>query len=284
MSEETRENTYVLPSESATEMARLIDQDIATTDALGMLPDNVVVHEGDCILDVACGPGGWARRVALEYPQASITGIDISHTMISYANAYVQAQQLHNIEFHEANVLKSFPFADASFNTTNARLMVAFLDDSGWRHVLGEMVRVLTPGGTIILTETDFVSNSNSPALEQYTQLFYRAMYIRGFTHNPAKVNLGITPLLEKYLQQTGCQQIRQQPYLINTSFGTPGHSALIENLKLGLKLFQPFIVKCGIADQETLDELYDKCFEEVYADNFRNLVYFLRVWAQKPE
>jgi ubiquinone/menaquinone biosynthesis C-methylase UbiE len=284
MSEDVRENTYVLPSESAAEMARLIDQDVATTDALGMFPGDVVVHEGDRILDVACGPGGWARRAALEYPQASIVGIDISHTMISYANAYVQAQQLHNIEFHEANVLKPFPFADASFNIANARLMVAFLDDNGWRYVLGEMVRVLAPGGIIILTESDLLANSNSPALEQYMQLIYQAMYVRGFTHNPAKMHLGITPLLELFLQQAGCQQIQQQPYVINLSFGTPGHSALVENMKLALKLFQPFIVKCGIAQQEALDELYDRCFEEVYAESFRNLYYALRVWGKKPE
>ncbi len=284
MSEEARENTYVLPSESAAEMARLIDQDITMTDSLGIFPDDVVVQEGDRILDVACGPGGWARRVALEYPQASVVGIDISHTMISYANAYVQAQQLHNIEFYEANVLKPLPFADASFNIANARLMVAFLDDDGWRHVLGEMMRLLVPGGTIILTESDLLANSNSPALEEYMQLMYRAMYVRGFTHNPAKVHLGITPLLEQFLQQMGCQHIQQQPYITNLSFGTPGHAALIENMRLGLKLFQPFIVKCGIATQETLDELYDRSFEEAYADNFRNINYSLRVWGRKPE
>ena len=284
MSEDVRENTYVLPSESPAEMARLIDQDVMVTDALGIFPGDVVVHEEDRILDVACGPGGWARRAALEYSQASVVGIDISHTMISYANAYVQAQQLCNIEFHEANVLKPFPFADASFNIVNARLMVGFLDDNGWRHVLGEMMRMLVPGGIIILTETDSLTNSNSPALEQFMQLMYQAMYTRGFTHNPAKVNLGITPLLETYLQQVGCQRIRQQSYVTNQSFGTPGHAPLVENMKLALKLFQPFIIKCGIAQQETLDELYDKSFEEVYADNFRNLNYSLRVWGKKPE
>src|SRR5579884_3687958 len=191
MSEDVRENTYVLPSESAAEMARLIDQDVTMTDAIGIFPGDVVVYEGDRILDVACGPGGWARRAALEYPLASIVGIDISHTMISYANAYVQAQQLQNIAFHEANVLKPLPFADASFNIVHARLMVGFLDDNGWRHVLGEIVRVLVPGGIIILTESDALTNSNSPAMEQYMQFMYRAMYTRGFTHNPAKVNLG---------------------------------------------------------------------------------------------
>lgn len=283
MSEEARENTYVISTESAAEMARLIDQDVAMTDATGIFPDDVIPQTGDRILDVACGPGGWIRRVAIEYPQVNVVGVDISHTMISYANAYVQAQQLHNIEFHEMNVLKPFPFADASFNIVHARLMVGFLDYSGWKHVLGEMIRVLMPGGIIILTETDFLAISNSLALEQYAQLLYRAMHIRGFTHNPIMANLGITPLLGAFLQQLGCQQIRQQSYHFDTSFGTPVHQAWAENVKVLVKLLQPLIVKYGIEEQEKLDELYEQFLEDIYADNFRNINYSLRVWGQKP-
>jgi ubiquinone/menaquinone biosynthesis C-methylase UbiE len=282
MGEEARENTYIIPAESAAEMARLIDQDVAMTDVTGIFPDDVVPRANDRILDVACGPGGWARRVALEYPQTNVIGVDISHTMVSYANAYVQAQQFHNIEFHEMNVLKPFPFANASFHIVHARFMVGFLDDSGWRHVLREMMRMLVPGGTIILTETDFFAISNSLALEQYAQLLYRAMYIRGFTHNPMMTNLGITPLLGAYLQQLGCQQIRQQSHHFDVSFGVPAHHAWAENMKVAIKLLQPLIVKYGIEEREKLDELYEKFLEDICADTFRNMSYSLRAWGQK--
>ncbi|MBO0780631.1 MAG: class I SAM-dependent methyltransferase, partial [Ktedonobacteraceae bacterium] len=95
--EEPRDNTYMISTESGVEMARLIDQDLALTTALGLFPRGLEVREGDQILDVACGPGGWARRVAAEYPSTEIVGVDISQTMINYANAYIHAQQVSNV-------------------------------------------------------------------------------------------------------------------------------------------------------------------------------------------
>ena len=55
----TNENTYILDAESATEMARLINQDRMLTEGMGgLFPERDDVSSMHDILDIACGPGG----------------------------------------------------------------------------------------------------------------------------------------------------------------------------------------------------------------------------------
>jgi len=94
---QSKDSTYLSDPESGAEMARLIDQDRLITKGMGgllaelapeMLPR---IHR---ILDVACGPGGWAQEVAYTYPEKEVVGVDISQAMIEYAHAQAQVQEL----------------------------------------------------------------------------------------------------------------------------------------------------------------------------------------------
>src|SRR5260370_41014581 len=90
--EEPRESTYMLLTESDAEMARLINQDQVLTGTTGLLRPGLALHDGDRILDVACGPAGWARALAVKYLGVQVLGVDISQTMLDYANAATRTQ------------------------------------------------------------------------------------------------------------------------------------------------------------------------------------------------
>src|ERR1700730_11838359 len=94
------ENTYIFDTESAVEMARLIDQDRVVTlgmgGALTGIPDLPI---GAQILDLGCGPGGWVLDVAHARPDVEVAGVDISKTMIAYAHARARTQLLTNASF-----------------------------------------------------------------------------------------------------------------------------------------------------------------------------------------
>src|SRR5574337_629667 len=84
----SNENTYLFDSESASEMARLISQDLLVTKHMGgLLPENPDFSGIKRVLDVACGPGGWTMEVAFAHPDIEVVGIDISRIMIDYARA-----------------------------------------------------------------------------------------------------------------------------------------------------------------------------------------------------
>jgi ubiquinone/menaquinone biosynthesis C-methylase UbiE len=281
--EEPRENAYILPTDSDAEMARLINQDQVISGTTGLLPHSLVLHNGDRILDVACGPGGWARTLALQYPGVQVVGIDISQTMLAYANASAQAQHLPNISFQLMDVTKPWPLADASFDLVNARLMIAFLNDEKWQQVIAEMLRVLAPGGTIILAETDDSGHTNSPALETLALQSTRAARRAGLSQHPLGHHFGITPLLGSYLQQAGVAQIQQEAHVIDFSAGAPAHRAMVENLKVGYALAQPYMVRQGMGTQQELDELDKQLPGELESPDFRGLLYVLRIWGKKP-
>ena len=60
-----RENTYFIDPESGGEMARLLDQDWLVTKGMGGLFSDLTTSEVSRIqriLDIACGPGGWAQE------------------------------------------------------------------------------------------------------------------------------------------------------------------------------------------------------------------------------
>ncbi len=63
------DNTYVIDAESGAEMSRLIEQERILTRAMGgSFPDDFQPAPGKAVLDLACGPGGWAQEVAFDYP------------------------------------------------------------------------------------------------------------------------------------------------------------------------------------------------------------------------
>src|SRR5437764_1037657 len=80
------ENVYFNDPESGAEMARLLTQDRLITRGMGGLfserSDLSGIHR---ILDVACGPGGWALEVAFSYAEREVVGLDVSRAMIDYS-------------------------------------------------------------------------------------------------------------------------------------------------------------------------------------------------------
>ncbi len=280
--EQPHDSTYALPTESDAEMARLINQDRVLTGTMGLLPHDLALQDGERILDVACGPAGWARTLSLQHPGTEVLAIDISQTMLDYAHAAAQAQQLPNISFQLIDATKPWPLADTSFDVVNARLMVGFLSGEKWPQVIAEMLRVLVPGGTIILTESDGTS-TNSPALEAVALRAYSSLRRTGLSQHPLGHHLGLTPLLGQYLQKAGVAQIQQEAHVIDFSAGAPAHRAIVEDLKVVYKLGQPYIVRQGLVTQQELDELHERLPGELEAPDFRALWYFLRIWGTKP-
>ena len=281
--EEAHESTYALPMESNAEMARLINQNQVVSSTTGLLPHGLVPRSGDRILDVACGPAGWARTLAVQYPGVQVVGVDISQTMLEYANAASRAQQLPNISFQLMDITKPWPLADASFEVINGRFMVGFLSGEKWQQVIAEMLRVLVPGGTIVLTEPDDLGHTNSPAHETLALQANSSARRAGLSQHPLGHHMGITPLLGSYLQQAGVTQIQQEAHVIDYSAGAPAHRALVENFKVGLKLLQPYVVRQGLATQQELDALYERLLDEFESPDFRALWYLLRIWGKKP-
>jgi len=280
----TEENSYVFDTESAVEMARLINQDRLLTTAMGgplsgvpELPKNAQ------ILDLGCGPGGWVLDVAYECPDAEVAGVDISNLMIEYANARARSQHLLNASFGVMNLRHPLDFADASFDLVNARLLVAALKREEWEPLLAECSRVLKPGGLLRMTEPVDFGVSNNQAYQQVMRLLSEALWKSGFGFSVDGRNYGLTNTLPGLFRAAGYQQVRILAHALEFSAGTLGWQGMYDNYKAGVNVAPPLYVRAGLASAEEIVELYERVLLEMHSEDFRAMWHLVSVLGIKP-
>jgi len=103
------------------------------------------------ILDVATGTGDLAITLAREFPEARVSGIDLSRGMIEIGRRKVaDAGFAGRVTLTTADCL-ALPFADNSFDCITVAYGVRNFEhlDRGYR----EMARVLRPGGMLVVIE-----------------------------------------------------------------------------------------------------------------------------------
>ena len=275
------ENTYFIDAENATEMARLMHQDRLTTQGMGgLFPERSDFSSIEDILDIACGPGGWALDVAFEHQDINVVGIDISQIMIDYAKAQARVQRLDNASFWVMDVLKPLDFPDNSFDLMNSRFIFAFMPPTAWPKLMEECVRVARPGGVIRLTETEW-NLTNSLAYETLHGMTTQALKLAGRSFSPDGRNVGITPMLGSFLLQAQCKNIQHAGYVIDFSAGTAAHNSLYQNLMAFFKLVEPFLLNTGVTTPEEFDMLYRRMLDEIASETFRAISFILSVWGE---
>ena len=273
-------NIYFNDPESGAEMARLITQDqIITRGTGGLFLERADLTGIHTILDLACGPGGWALNVATAYPHIQVVGIDIRQAMISYARAQVQVQRLKNVQFHVMDILKPLKFADATFDMINARLM-GFLPAAHWLLLLKECQRLLRPRGTIRLTEMESPVTT-SPALQKLQRYFTRALNVAGQSFSPDGELVETMAVLCCLLRQTGFRSVQMKAHAVEWSAHTEAFDGFYQNFMGGLKLAQKFQRRMHVASQEEFDELYEQLLKELQFDDFCAVIVFLTVWGE---
>jgi ubiquinone/menaquinone biosynthesis C-methylase UbiE len=287
-------NSYINDPESGAEMARLLDQDRTVTNAMGgLLPELGSDIEGmHDILDLACGPGGWAQELAFTHPQLKVTGVDISRAMIAYARMQARVRHLENATFTVMDVQAPFDiFSDNSFDLVNARTMAGFMKKGSWPQVLGECTRVLRPGAVLRLTEVDHWGTTNTPAFSRLMDLTYQAVWFGGHSFDPSRRTFGVTPLLERLTREAGLEVIGHRAYALNFSSGQSAYRAMCDNFRVFFKLVEPFLLKMrndfgaetAIPPKEELDRLYEEMLLEMLQEHFAGIFYLLTVLGRKP-
>ena len=107
------------------------------------------------LIDVACGPGVVTAAIAPR--AASVVAFDATEPMLDKARARCAKAGLANVTFKSGNA-ESLPFEDARFDGAVTRLAIHHFADP--QRALGEMFRVLRPGGTAVIV--DVVSSESA--------------------------------------------------------------------------------------------------------------------------
>jgi SAM-dependent methyltransferase len=109
------------------------------------------LSQGKRLLDVACGSGGPALRIARK-TGCSLVGIDLHEDAISTATSLATQEGLaERAEFRVANAAERLPFPDAHFDAITCIDAINHLPDRP--RILSEWSRLLKPGGRLLFTD-----------------------------------------------------------------------------------------------------------------------------------
>jgi ubiquinone/menaquinone biosynthesis C-methylase UbiE len=280
---EQPQNTYIIDTEQAGELARLMLQDRLLTESMGgIFPEGQSLPENGRVLDLACGPGGWVLEVAFAYPTVDVIGVDLSQAVIEYARAQAWSRGLENAHFRVMNVMQPLDFPDASFDLVNGRLLCGFMLPAAWPKLLAECWRLLKPGGVIRLSEGESPLTT-SPALERFLALVSQALKQAGQSLSADGRHIGITPVLPRLVRQAGFVDVRLRASASEWSMGTQAHYPVFKDFLMALELVQPFLIKMGVATPDELQLLGQQAAAEMQQEEFCGLSVLLTVWGRKP-
>jgi ubiquinone/menaquinone biosynthesis C-methylase UbiE len=99
---------------------------------------------GDTLLDLACGPGIYARPFARQAAPGLVVGLDLSAPMLRHAHRRARAEKLANLVLVRGDA-SCLPFASDRFDVVNCCGALHLFPDAD--QALREVHRVLKPGG-----------------------------------------------------------------------------------------------------------------------------------------
>jgi ubiquinone/menaquinone biosynthesis C-methylase UbiE len=277
------ENTYFFDPESATEMARLINlARMFSTYMGGPLAEQTDPVQFQTILDLGCGPGSWVLDMAFDLPDSTVVGVDISRTMIDYANARARSQHLSNASFGVMDIRQPLDFADETFNLINARFLAIALYRDVWPRLIDECKRLLKPGGVLRLTEGDHFGLTTCPAFEKMKDLCMQLGYQMGYGFSPDGHSWGMTPVLPRLLRNAGFTEIKIRANAVNFSPFDEAYADIRDNTRVGMLQTRPIMIKTGMMTEEEFDKLYQQVEIEMLSDDFYGIWPLLTAWGTK--
>ncbi len=273
---------YAQGRQSAQELVRLTIQGRMMTEAMGgPLPEQADPSSFRRVLDIACGPGEWVIETAKTYPTMSLTGIDISQSMIQYAREQAVTRHLEDrVSFKVMDALLILEFPSSFFDLVNLRCCVGFMRTWEWPKMINEMLRVSRVGGVVRITDAEAAHICHaSPALTQFSELFQSALFQAGnlFEQAPS----GLTAHLASLLGQHGCKTVQTRTCSMTYQASTPSAQLFYEDMQRAFQTLRPFILKWSRRSKpDDYDAMCQQALAEIQQSNFQATWNLLTAWG----
>ena len=112
---------------------------------------HAAIGRGERVLDVGCGTGTLAIAAAREAPGVIVTGLDADPAILARARRKAARAGVEvRLDEGWSNAL---PYPDASFDLVLSTLFFHHLPDGAKRETAAEVVRVLRPGGRVVVAD-----------------------------------------------------------------------------------------------------------------------------------
>jgi len=152
------------------------------------------LHDGESLLEIAVGTGALFAELVARNPHGRNEGIDLTPEMAEKTRKRVDARA--NVRVGDAHRLE---FGDGEFDLVVNAYMFDLLPEDDFPIVLGEMHRVLRPGGRLLLI--------NMAASKRKRTALWTAIY----KLNPAMMGGCRGVLLEEPMRRAGFELVHRE-------------------------------------------------------------------------
>jgi SAM-dependent methyltransferase len=156
------------------------------------------VQPTDRVLDVATGTGHTAFAFALHVREVIAT--DVTPEMLAEGEKLKAEGGITNVEFRLADA-HSLPFEDQSFDIVTCRRAAHHFSDI--RRALREMLRVLLPGGRLVIDDRSVPEDDFIDATLNRLDVLHDHSHVREY--RPSE--------WERMIQEVGCKTVVVEPY-----------------------------------------------------------------------
>jgi arsenite methyltransferase len=140
---------------------------------------------GTTLIELGCGPGFYARRLAERFPDISVIGADRSANQLAWARTRATARGSQNCSFEQVNVL-DLPFHDSRFDVLIASRLFTILPNQ--TRAVSEIFRVLKSGGRCFIAEPRYTFWASIPLVAMW--LLARSTHFRNGYREPRKASV----------------------------------------------------------------------------------------------
>ena len=135
-------------------------------------------------LDIACGTGDLSLEAAKKHSNVDITGIDFVYEMLEVGKKKIGHKGLgRRITLMQADAME-LPFRDNSFDVAAVAFGVRNMPDR--EKALQEMLRVVVPGGSVMVLEMTFIRNRMFKIIYHIYLNYLLPRLAKYFSPNPA--------------------------------------------------------------------------------------------------
>lgn len=182
------------------ELARLEAQaELSFAEELGVFR-SLGLDAAGSLLEIGAGPGAVTRRLRAALPSLAVTPLDHDASLLAHVSDGVVA---------DAHVL---PLPDGSFDAVLLRYVLQHVRDPAL--VLSEAVRVLRPGGLLLVVEVDgALPGLVEPYFPEVVPIYARVSTAQGAAGGDRLIGRRLTRLL----RGAGCDDVVLRPYAITS-------------------------------------------------------------------
>jgi SAM-dependent methyltransferase len=229
------------------EQQRLLDQVALYRTEASWLLDQLPVGTGARAIDLGCGPLGILDLLADKVgPQGEVVGLEFEERFVRMAQGLLADKGIENVEVIGGDATAT-GLPGSSFQIAHERLLLIVVPKA--ERVIEEMVRLVEPGGVVVLEDVDLCSWVCEPPHQAWTELYSTFGTLYGLDGK----DLNVGRRLPGLLRSAGLENVE---FKAHSRLNRPGDFHQQQLLHF-IKLFRARIIDLGLMGETQLSGLY---------------------------